>query len=191
MKFSIMMRKLKQCIQCILYIVIISGLIACASTVVIPNREVCNETDWFELGRRDALKGHKMEDETSISKVCRPKFSNDSRYIYQNGWNRGVVEYCSDKNAFQMGRNQQAVPQICPEPLKKDFLKSYEKGLKHLGLSKDSDRIEREIQTLSLEAKRDDINGGKKLNLIKKLEKLKNQQAQISSQISSLESTVQ
>ena len=128
----------------LLTICIISSVFGCAT----PPKVSCTDDDWFDLGRRDANKGLPVTSHQGISPICKDRFQAEGKTLYENGWNRGVLEYCSEKNAFEMGRQSREIPTICPEYLLNSFLKSYEKGRKYSSLVRDNAVLDLEIQTL-------------------------------------------
>src|SRR6185503_17308749 len=93
-----------------LALMFISG---CAATKV-AEKAPCDQTDWYEIGRRDGSQGSPTEKLTSHEKTCRRDFRSEWEKLYTNGRNAGLVEYCDQKNAYELGRMGVKYYYVCP-----------------------------------------------------------------------------
>jgi len=112
-------------------------------------KEDCGSKDWYEVGRQDGSLG-KLEDEYSQhKKTCELKDPIFSHSLYKNGRNAGLVSYCSNSNAFLLGKNLKPIPKVCPSVSRQSFMKHYKLGKRVHGLEKEKRNLNKKILTLS------------------------------------------
>ena len=76
-----------------LYIVFIFALLtACTSS---QKTEVCQEADWYELGRRGGAMGEEVKfKESNLPILCKSSDPQKYHNMYLNGRNEGLIEFC-------------------------------------------------------------------------------------------------
>ncbi len=70
--------------------------------------ELANEGDWFEVGYRDGVKGQHTR---SFSELQSLGQANQAEY--DNGYLKGVKEYCNPDFAYQIGLSGQYYEGVC------------------------------------------------------------------------------
>lgn len=120
------------------------AFVACSS----PEKStVCQERDWYEIGRQRGVKGHQIQmEEFKLS--CADSDAPANQALYQNGYRAGIVEFCTQENGFELGRRGQTLNHICPTNLFSQFKSGYFKGRKARKLEKSNEKIEQEINLL-------------------------------------------
>src|SRR4051812_28794887 len=109
----------------------------------------CEARDWYELGRRDGARGIHLNEQVSVPGACRSSLSAHDLEMYRNGWNFGISQFCSEPNGFIIGKeNRSAQVQVCPEPLRNDFLRTYQSGREFFKINQELFEIEKELRKL-------------------------------------------
>ena len=135
----------------------------------------CQELDWYELGRQDGTQGSQAT-RRSVAAVCDESDQSLSEALYNNGFDAGVSQYCAPQNGFELGRSgQPIVAGVCPNLQQEEFVQRYEQGQRFTRLEKQSQDIERRIQSLeshlsnkSVELTRRGLLNGEKIQLQEK-----------------------
>jgi hypothetical protein len=91
--------------------------------------EVCQEIDWYELGRQDGTRGFDTNKRREVAVQCESSDPSLSEALYHNGFDSGVSQFCLPENGFQLGQDNRPVqPDICPPMMREEFLQSYTNG---------------------------------------------------------------
>ena len=102
------------------------GLAACQST---PEVLACQEADWFELGRIDGNRGAMPAQVDRQTLRCQDSNPQDALRAYKTGYQVGLTSYCTEDNAFYIGRTGLAWhSSVCPESSRANLDESFEKG---------------------------------------------------------------
>jgi hypothetical protein len=143
----------------------------------------CRNLDWYETGRSTGNTGSTLSKLDSWKERCNstPHPVNDDLFV--NGYEAGLVEYCSATVGFEAGRNGLAYEDVCPKYLEMKFLTHYELGRRVRSLESENMDLESRIDNLT----RLITNGQSGNSLQLQLELLKRRRAQNSSEISILE----
>ena len=88
----------------------------------------CQSTNWYEIGRQKGLQGNSKTDTLAKLNNCAEDGSSQSQL--EHGSNAGLAYFCSRENALDFGKSGSSYNNVCPEVLKSNFLKFYEKGKK-------------------------------------------------------------
>lgn len=155
------------------------SLSACSTGNLASQAPTCASQDWFEKGRQDGASGLQSKAE-NLQKTC-GSFGEDSKLLYLNGHNAGMVEFCSATNAFKMGQMGTPKENSCPQLMKSEFEAAYKKGEESRRLKAQNEALAQRIQSLSQK-----INGrslasepeAEKASVTTQLEKLKRLYAQ-------------
>ncbi len=84
----------------------------------------CGQTDWYEIGRQDGRYGESSEKIEKWFKLCKKSFN---KTMYKIGHKKGLKQYCSPENAFQLGKTDIPYKKVCKTSLK-SFLEAYKQG---------------------------------------------------------------
>lgn len=121
---------------------------ACNSTPL-AERFSCANSDWYEIGRRDGASGASPDRIEIYKGKCGQRLENESEDMYINGRNAGLVEYCTGKNGFELGRMNVAYNHVCPHSMEKDFLVAFERGVRARNIEMENKKIETRIEALA------------------------------------------
>src|SRR5262249_3542610 len=109
----------------------------------------CSNSDWFEIGRRDGAAGAPLERQQGYSESCGQNFDDVNENAYRNGRERGLVEYCTETNAFELGRMRVNYYNVCPSALEEKFQAAYSKGEYARTIEMENQRISKRIDQLN------------------------------------------
>ncbi len=104
----------------------------------------CRNADWFEVGRVDGLSGVPTEASTYVNRCVSLGVAIDEE-LYNGGWQRGLVDYCTPERAFDAGRSGESYSGVCPANLEVAFLKRFKLGERISALEKKNILIESEV----------------------------------------------
>lgn len=114
----------------------------------------CQTADWETIGYQDGAAGRPSEDISRHRKACAKHGITPVLASYVDGWNDGVVRYCTPQNGFNTGKAGHHYAGVCPMDLEDDFLIAFSDGnqlhvlrsnLQQIShrISRDQDRIHR------------------------------------------------
>lgn len=134
------------------FILFVSGAVlvaGCVSTKPVAQKSACDQTDWYEIGRRDGSQGSPTNKLTQHQKECSDKFSGDMETMYTNGRNAGLVEYCDPQNGYELGRMGVAYYYVCPSTVEPQFLSGYRRGQEARDLEQQNQKLDEQIDQLA------------------------------------------
>lgn len=108
----------------------------------------CAQKDWYEIGRHDGFQGITLDVMGSYRQECPREFRGNLETMYTNGRNAGLVEYCSEENAHELGRAGLAYKYVCPAISEPGFLAAYRKGQSARKLEIENQKLDAEIDAL-------------------------------------------
>ena len=144
----------------------------------------CKYTDWYELGRQNGSKGGSNSSFQDVVQSCE-NVSDSADNLYKAGYSAGIVQYCSDQSAFEIGKSGQPLPESCLNHSGDRFNVYYQSGRRVLKLEKEKLQIENNLQSL----KKDNQFLDNQLELKKIVRKLQSQRAQNLKLIDDLKAT--
>jgi hypothetical protein len=137
-------------------------------------QEPCQETDWFELGRREGSLGIKKNyNDRNLPIICPNSKLQEQLTLYINGHNEGLNEYCFPKNAYLMGMEGEIYLNNCPQETREEFQTYFKKGETIKSLTEKNQLINEELHKLIDETGKDN-----NFLLKSKITKLKSQKNQ-------------
>lgn len=139
---------LKNTFQFITVSLIAAGLTACSSVDLISEAPTCGSQDWFENGRQDGVSGMASQSDR-LQKTCGSAFNDETQVLYTNGYDSGLVEYCSPANAFKLGQMGSNPQNRCPELMRPEFEAGLKKGVEARQLKATNEALAKKIETLS------------------------------------------
>lgn len=148
-------------------------LSACATT----QEQACPDTDWYELGRRQGAQGRSAEEFSHRFASCNEEREASSQRLFQNGYNAGLVDYCSPDNGFYLGLNQYAYNQVCPATLEDEFVAEYQRGVQAYQLQQANQEIDQKIDSIFEELNQASLSKGQRTSLQTELSQLKRARA--------------
>lgn len=121
-------------------------LSACSTT---SNLQVCQEADWYELGRREGVLGKPMiAENTHLPLLCQNSDPEKQRILYDIGRKAGLVDYCKPINAFELGKDAREISNVCPPESQTLFVEFYNKGLQVRNLQDTNQSLDEKINLL-------------------------------------------
>lgn len=112
-------------VKLIVAIAVAVMLAGCAGT---PKTVACGETDWFTLGREDALAGEKDGRFKSVADACEDRLAPVFPDAYRRGFAEGLADYCTPEGGFRAGHAGRSYKDLCPTETEVAFLASFEMG---------------------------------------------------------------
>lgn len=96
----------------------ILGTAGCATIT----REECRAEDWATIGKRDGAEGHPPSRLESHARTCSNFNIAPDPVTYQQGWDEGVLLWCTPENGFRTGRENRGYHGLCPAAVAGPFL---------------------------------------------------------------------
>lgn len=129
-------------------------LVACKSNV--KEEVTCTGIDWYELGMTTATQGKSVRTFNRYRDNCGDNLDKNAMHLYLDGYSKGIIQYCTFENGYQLGNTSLENPNICPTELSEQFDKGFQKGLHDLTLLKnqlknDSERRHIKSETSKVE----------------------------------------
>lgn len=104
----------------------------------------CGHADWFEVGRVDGLSGVNQEHSAYVGR-CLSRGGTIDVELYQAGWQKGLLEYCTPERGFDAGRSGAEYSGVCPAHMEAAFLQRFKVGAKIAALERKNAEIEAQI----------------------------------------------
>ena len=105
------------------------------------SEQECRTANWGEQGMRDALDGYPRSRLQDIREACAEAGVRPNEQLYLNGWEAGIVRFCTPQNGARWGRDGKSYSNSCPPQMEAGFLDRYwvgrraydaEQNLRHL-----------------------------------------------------------
>ena len=111
------------------------------------NENECGSADWemigFEDGRNGAPTARLQRHREACAKYSiTPDFSQ-----YQQGYEKGVVGFCTRRNGFERAKSGYQYQGICPVSVEANFLSGYDSGLQIYQLNQKISVLDTQIKT--------------------------------------------
>ncbi len=100
------------------------SLVGCATL----DRESCLTADWELIGFNDGVVGRSAERLEQHREACSDYGIVPQMEEYLQGYDRGVVRYCTATNGYKKARAGQVYPQACTADFFPDFERGFELG---------------------------------------------------------------
>ncbi|WP_158584133.1 DUF2799 domain-containing protein [Salinibius halmophilus] len=94
------------------------------------NENECRTANWYNIGLEDGSQGREMSNLSSYRQACAEYGITANATEYSQGYNEGVVNFCTPQKGYNLGRNGGSYTGICPSPLEKPFVNAYQQGQK-------------------------------------------------------------
>ncbi len=147
-------------------------IISCQSIELVPVKSQCENIDWYEIGRGDAVQGKTSQSYKKTSEQC-IGFSSAQEAQYFSGWNAGLDSFCTRQQGFVLGRLGNTYENICPENKIKSFQRGYEQGLKVFNYEQNNKVLAEELQATSQRVEKS--SDSEKQELFRKINQLETQ----------------
>jgi len=116
----------------LLFALMLMPALLTACTTVPPDQRAaaCQATDWSSYGYNDGLLGVPAKDRAGKFADCAKLGHPANVAAYQAGRTRGLAEYCTVENGYDVGRAGRPYHTVCPPQLAQSFLQGYGRGRK-------------------------------------------------------------
>lgn len=104
--------------------VVVIGLASCATM----NESECRYADWEDIGQRDAQAGRVRQYFSEHASACSEHGISADKSAYRQGWEQGIVLFCTPENAWQRGIGGQGYNNSCPQLSAAAFRQAYTLG---------------------------------------------------------------
>jgi hypothetical protein len=152
MKMTLMEFVMKHRFGLIALTLAFAGLSGCATM----SADECMTSDWSAIGYEDGAHGYTMDRMSKHRKACAKHGVTPDLTAYQNGRDRGLVEYCQPGRGFNVGANGGSYNGVCDVNLEEDFLDGYNTGRHLYALRSNVNRANSSIGTKQRELDRTD-----------------------------------
>lgn len=109
-------------ICCLTTVVALTG---CAGNV---KRISCTENDWARIGYETAVAGKSVRTFDAYSDQCVESPGDSAKKTYVDGFMKGIIEYCTVENGYELGVENRSHAGACPVELRSEFEKGYRLG---------------------------------------------------------------
>ncbi|NJO15899.1 MAG: DUF2799 domain-containing protein [Thioploca sp.] len=111
-----------------------------------------DQGDWLAIGFNNGKRGDRLGHMQDYIQDCKQYNIQLDSENYQLGWYKGIVQYCTPENGFEVGQSGEDYDGVCPPHLASAFLDQY-----LAGLDSKLSSIENDIDSMHLSIK-DTIN---------------------------------
>ncbi|MEL6478897.1 MAG: DUF2799 domain-containing protein [Pseudomonadota bacterium] len=116
-----------RCAVTAICIVVACGAAGCSSFTD-QDSAACTTNDWDRFGENDGRLGVATQDRADLFERCDRLGAGVDLAAYQAGRSRGLEQYCTLSNGFDLGRSGRRYDGVCPPMLEADFLQGYDRG---------------------------------------------------------------
>lgn len=109
---------------------LVLALAGCSTATVAERQAACRGADWGSYGENDGLLGVAPGARTDRFNDCAQLGFPADQAAYDAGRARGLQQYCTLENGYQVGLEGRRYRNACPLELEADFLQGYEQGRK-------------------------------------------------------------
>lgn len=160
------------------------ALTSCTST---DERVACQETDWYEIGRRQGAKGLPLQETEAHKPRCAETDKELVQALFRNGHHKGLLEFCSPDNAFEYGKGGHNYRSVCPPEIETHFVKRFQAGRKFFEIEQDNKRLDERIESIFRLLNRNNVDPNTRGNLSSQLSTLQRLRVQNERRLSELE----
>lgn len=100
-------------------------LVSCAGNV---KQISCVDNDWNRIGYETATAGKSVRTFDTYSEQCLESPGDEAKKTYVDGFTRGIIEYCTYENGFELGLKDRSLADVCPMELRSAFNEGYKRG---------------------------------------------------------------
>ncbi len=102
------------------------------------SKEECVAADWLVIGETDGAAGHAPQDRFARhAKACAKAGITPNQTAWNQGYQTGLVRYCTPANGLRVGEAGSGYANVCPLDKSPRFLSGYNLGKRAHGLRSD------------------------------------------------------
>lgn len=121
--------------------------------------EECMVADWYLIGELDAREGRTSSHFARRARDCADAGYPADQASWYEGWEHGLVHFCTRQRGYRFARNGHDYESICPASLEADFLLGYELGRQTYQAEQEVNRIGQQLESMDREL-REQIQDG-------------------------------
>lgn len=106
---------------------LIFGSLLLSSCATLSKNE-CLNADWLTIGYEDGVQGRSRNRIGSHRKACAEHGITPDLTAYQQGYHKGLVNFCTPGNGYRRGHRGFKYTGVCQGDFEQDFLQGYRAG---------------------------------------------------------------
>jgi hypothetical protein len=108
----------------------------------------CRSADWFQLGARDGADGSARSRIEEHRKACAEFGLAADDAAWFEGYEAGLLDYCTAGNGYRIGRRGGYYGRVCPAQEERAFLDAYELGHETYEVEREITELDRRAESL-------------------------------------------
>jgi hypothetical protein len=108
----------------------------------------CRSADWFQLGARDGADGSARSRIEEHRKACAEFGLAADDAAWFEGYEAGLLDYCTADNGYRIGRRGGYYGRVCPAQEERAFLDAYELGHETYEVEREITELDRRAESL-------------------------------------------
>ena len=147
------------------------GLSACTTI----SEDDCMIGAWGEYGYEDGIQGRSSERIADYAKTCGEYGVTPDRTAYLEGYDQGILKYCTYERGYERGERGESYNQACSGELAVDFAPGYDAGRAVYEIYQEHERLiaryDDRVEALAEVRRRlseEEMNDGERKRLLKK-----------------------
>jgi hypothetical protein len=117
------------------------------------SKEQCEQIDWFQKGREEALGGERQGKVHSYSERCENVGAKINQQAFLAGYDEGLKIFCTQESGYKHGLAGEAYGDICPPGSSEAFLKGYNAGAREFRLQKREQELKKREEEVARKEK--------------------------------------
>ncbi len=112
------------------------------------DRSECEVANWEIIGFEDGATGKPASTVGQHRSACAEYTIAPDLNLYLQGHKRGVVEYCTFQNGFELGQRGRNLTDVCSDVNYQEFKSGYQKGKQYYFISSDIKNTKSKIHSI-------------------------------------------
>lgn len=133
----------------------------------------CLRGNWATIGHDDAVAGHSPRRVEAHADACAKHGVYVDTAAWEDGYFRGLEEFCSPRRGFAFGRSGGTYHGQCPPPIEPSFLAAFDLGTDVRAIDEEITGLGRDIETARKEARDKDASERERRSAERHLDRLK------------------
>lgn len=168
------------------------------------DKDECINADWKSIGYEDGARGYKASHIGQHRKACAKHGVAPDFDLYENGRRKGLMEWCTPRNGYRLGRQGKLYNGVCPNTLEPAFVEALDRGRALYAYEKEVtkqeeqmkkmmaelDAIEGHIHALETELVSDGVSPRRRMQLLEEIRRLEDDRRYFLNDIDDMEHTL-
>jgi len=126
---------------------VLAGALVLGSCATL-NESECRSVDWYQLGTRDGTDGSARTRIEEHRKACAEFGLAADDAAWLQGYETGLLDYCTADNGYRVGRRGGYYGRVCPAQEERRFLDAYELGHETYQVEQEIAELDRRAESL-------------------------------------------